>query len=247
MNLSLTQHLPPSAVPKTSGGFLSRYATNPSKLKSLREPVDVSATRNGSSTKLVVDLERAKSPTALERRVALDRAMSADSPFPYPAFNPAQSQAVSKVNSKGSNNKNINTTGTQKNALVGGLGNQLLLNRSLEAFAKVVTRREDFSCQTEPALLKIDFPDISGYQKWSKAEVDPLLRDIRKAILSNRPEDIGLFLEAYGKAMCEGKEPPQCKLPEELWANPPPESVSADRSLNQAVKDTDQQVASSHK
>ena len=178
MNLSLTQHLPPSSVPKTSGGFLSRYPTNPSKLKSLREPVDVSATRNGSSTKLVVDLERAKSPTALERRVALDRAMSAESPFPHPAFNPAQSESVSKLHS----NKRAKETGAQKNALVGGLGNQLLLNRSLEALAKVVTRREETSTQSEPVLLKIDFPDIAGYQKWSKAEVDPLLRDLRKAV-----------------------------------------------------------------
>jgi hypothetical protein len=229
MNLSLDQHLPPSNVPKTSGGFLSRYPTNPSKLKSLREPVDVSKTRNGASNKLVVDLERAKSPTALERRIALDKAMTTESPFTIPAFDPSQSQSVAKVKKTNPHNK-------QKNSLIGGLGNQLLTNRSLDALAKVVTKRETQETQTEPMLVQIDFPDISGYQKWSKESIDPLMRDLRKALLTNRPEEIGMFLEAYGKAMCEGKELPVCKLPSEIWVNEPPETAAEGTTINQSVK-----------
>lgn len=230
MNLSLDQSLPPSSVPKTSGGFLSRYPTNPSKLKTLREPVDVRKTVNGASTKLVVDLERAKSPTALERRIALDKAMNAESPYPYPAFNPEQSQTVRNTKSL------TKAPGLQKNSLVGGLGNQLLTNRSLEALAKVVTKRDSQETQTDPELLKIDFPDISSYQKWSKEVVDPLMRDLRKGILSNRPEEVGMYLEAVGKAMCEKKEWPECKLAEEMWVNTPPETVVEGVEINHSVK-----------
>jgi hypothetical protein len=249
MNLSLDQGLPPSNLPRTSGGFLGRYATNPSKLKSLREgpPLDISQTKNGASTKLVVDLERARSPTALERRVVLDKAMAAESPYPYPAFNPSQSQTVSafKGQLQGNGNGKKTQSYTQKNSLVGGLGGSLLSGRSLEALAKVVSKRDHIETQTEPLLLKQDFPDISSYQKWSKNNVDPLLRDLRKNLLSQRPEDLGLYLEAYGKALCEGKDLPDCKLPEEIWANPPPESTTEGISLNQSVKTLD--VSNSHK
>lgn len=236
MNLSLDQGLPPSSVPKTTGGFLGRYPTNPSKLKSLREgpSVDISQTKNGASTKLVVDLERAKSPTSLERRMALDKAMMAESPYPYPAFNPAQSQTVNSFKSKGSQ-----AQGPQKNALVGGLGASLLTNRSLEALKIVASKRDTVETQTDPVLLKLDFPDIGSYQKWSKNDVDPVMRELRKAVLSQRPEDLGLYLEAYGKALCEGREPPVCRLPEEIWVNPPPESTTEGISINQSVKTLD--------
>lgn len=234
MNLSLKQQLAPSHNPSTSGGFLSRYPTNPSKLRSLREPLDVSNTKNGPSTKLVVDVERVRSPTALERRVALENTMKeGGSLFPYPAFNPGESQAVSKF---GQSDKRL---GAQKNALVGGLAGSLLTNRSVEALKKVVTRRDDAECQSQQDLLKLEFENIQDYQKWSKNDVDPLLRELRKSLLSNRPEDMGLYLEAYGRAMCQGKEPPACLLPEEIWANPPPETVNAESSMNQSVKRLD--------
>jgi len=233
MNISLKQQLPPSQIPRTSGGFLSRYPTNPSKLRSLREPLDVSKTKNGPSTKLVVDVERVRSPTALERRVVLENAMKAESPFPYPAFNPSESQAVSKFS------KPDKKLGAQKNTLIGGLAGSLLTNRSIEALAKVVSRRDDAECQCKQDLLKMEFENIQDYQKWSKNEVDPLLRELRKCLLSNRPEDLGLYLEAYGRAICEGREPPVCLQPEEIWANPPPETTSEAVSMNQSVKRLD--------
>jgi len=159
--------------------------------------------------------------------------MKAESPFPYPAFNPSESQAVSKYSKPG------RQLGAQKNTLVGGLAGSLLTNRSIEALAKVVSRRDDAECQCTQELLKMDFENIQDYQNWSKNDVDPLLRDLRKCLLSNRPGDLGLYVEAYGRALCEGREAPVCLLPEEMWANPPPEAVNEAVSMNQSVKRLD--------
>lgn len=233
MNLSLKQQLPPAKMPSTSGGFLSRYPTNPSKLRSLREPLDISTTKNGPSTKLVVDMERARSPTALQRRMALEDTMKGDSTFPYPAFNPGESKVVTNVS------KSPHKVGKQKNSLIGGLQNALLTNRSLEALKKVATRRDDAECQTAPELYKIEFENIQDYQTWSKSDVDPLLKDLRKAILTHRPVDFGLYLEAYGKALAEGTEPPSCQLFEEMWANPPPETLNEGITINHSLKTLD--------
>lgn len=230
MNLSLKQQLPPAHTPTTSGGFLSRYPTNPSKLKNLREPLSISNTKNGPSTTLVVSMERVRSPTAMERRIALENSMKAESSYPYPAFNPSESQTVKK--SLNSSNK----ISPQKNSLVGGISGALLTNRSLEALRRVVVKRDDAECQSEQVLLKMEFDNVQDYQKWTKNDVDILLKDLRKSILANRPEDMGLFLEAYGRSMCQGKEPPVCLLPSEVWANPPPETINEASSLNQSVK-----------
>jgi hypothetical protein len=236
MNLSLKQQLPPSSNPATSGGFLGRYPTNPSKLRSLREPLDISSTKNGPSTKLVIDMERAKSPTALQRRITLEDSMKTASPHAYQAFNPAESTVLSNIS------KSHNKISKQKNSLIGGLSGALLTNRSLEALKKVVARREDAECQTEVALYKMEFDNIQDYQTWTKSDVDPLLRDLKKAILSNRPVNLGLFIEAYGKALAEGKDLPECQLFEEMWVNPPPETLNEGISLNHSLKTLDKKA-----
>ena len=65
MRLSLDQHMPPGRKVPTSGGFLGRYPTNPSKDNKLRDPLDVRKNTIGPRTKLLIDLDRAKSPSAL--------------------------------------------------------------------------------------------------------------------------------------------------------------------------------------
>ncbi len=159
--------------------------------------------------------------------------MKTASPHAYHAFNPAESAVVSNIS------KSPHKISKQKNSLIGGLSSALLTNRSLEALKKVVARREDAECQTEVALYKMEFDNIQDYQNWTKSDVDPLLRDLKKAVLSNRPVDLGLFLEAYGKALAEGKALPECQVFEEMWVNPPPETLNEGISLNHSLKTLD--------
>lgn len=248
MNLSLDQHLPPGNKVPTSGGFLGRYPTNPSKDNKLRDPLDVRKNTNGPGTKLLLDLDKAKSPSALRRRIgAAQMGGSLSEQFPAPPFEPSSSTTVKaiqyekqKMRETGMNTSDLNPfeAAATKN-LVGGLGGNMLTNRSVEALTKAFMPREEEGCQTKAELVRIDFEDLNGYQAWSKKEIEPALRDLRKAVLANRPENLGLFLEEYGRALCKGEDPPECRLPEELvddYANPPPETVAADHSLDRAVK-----------
>ena len=101
MNNSLEQHLPPGAkVPGKAGGFLSNYATNPSKDNKLRDPLDVRRNTNGPRTKLLLDLDRAntKTPSALRRRLALQAGpQSPDEYYTMSKFEPDSSQALQSI------------------------------------------------------------------------------------------------------------------------------------------------------
>ena len=248
MRLSLDQHMPPGRKVPTSGGFLGRYPTNPSKDNKLRDPLDVRKNTNGPRTKLLIDLDRAKSPSALRRRIgAAQMRNSLNEQFPSPPFEPSSSTTVKAINYE---KQRMRETGadmasltpfeaaTAKN-LVGGLGGNMLTNRSVEALSKAFMPREEEGCQTKAELIRIDFEDLNEYQTWTKKEIEPALRELRKAVLANRPENLGLYLEEYGRALCNGEDPPECKLPEELendYANPPPETMAIDHSLDRAVK-----------
>ena len=248
MNLSLDQHMPPGHKVPTSGGFLGRYPTNPSKDANLRDPLDVRKNTNGPGTKLLLDLDRSKSPSALRRRIgAAQIGASVSEQFGALPFEPSSSTTVKaiqlekqKMRDSGMNTSDLNMFehNVTKN-LVGGLGGNMLTNRSVEALTKAFMPREEQGCQTKPELIRLDFEDLNEYQHWSKKEIEPALRELRKVVLANRPENLGLFLEEYGRALCKGEEPPECKLPEELvddYANTPPETIAAGHSLDRAVK-----------
>lgn len=245
MNLSLEQHLPPAAkVPGKAGGFLSNYATNPSKDNKLRDPLDVRRNTNGPGTKLLLDLDRAnaKTPSALRRRLALQGGPhSPEDYYMMSKFEPSNSQALQSIReekSKIQSKLNPFEKGTTKN-LVGGLGGNLLTSRSVEALGKAFLPREEESMQTQVDLIRQEFEDLQAYQTWTKKEIDPMLRDLRKAVLANRPEDVGLYLVEYGYAMCKGLDPPETKLPDELFASVPPENPRPDHSLDRTVRQAD--------
>jgi hypothetical protein len=250
MNLSLHQSLPPSKNPTKAGGFKGSYATNPSRLNS-KDPLDISSTKNGPSTKLLVDLERAQSPTALQRRINMSKEVSQDlaSSWPYPAFDPSTSQTLKTVRQtqtsstiiagEGDPSPQRRPQGSKILPQIGGLGGQMLQNRSLESLAVAFLPREEQACQTAPELLKIDFEDLNAYKAWTKEEIDPLFKDLRKNLLNERPQDVGVYLEAYGRALQRGDPLPVCVLEEEIYSNEPPESPTRDSSLNQSLKTTD--------
>ena len=177
MNLSLDQHLPPGKKVPTSGGFLGRYPTNPSKDANLRDPLDVRKNTNGPGTKLLLDLDRSKSPSALRRRIGA--AVSEQPPTsPLLPFEPSSSTTVKaiqlekqKMRDSGMNTSNLNMFehNVTKN-LVGGLGGNMLTNRSVEALTKAFMPREEQGCQTKPELIRLDFEDLNKYQHWSKKE-----------------------------------------------------------------------------
>ena len=238
MNLSLEQHLPPAAkVPGKAGGFLSSYATNPTKDKNIRDPLDVRHNVNGPGTKLLLDLDRAnaKTPSALRRRLALQEGPhSPEEYYTMSKFEPSSSQTLQSIRKEKGKMQHTKSTG-----LVGGLGGNLLTSRSVEALGKAFLPREEDGCQTQVDLIRQDFEDLQAYQNWSKKEIDPLLRDLRKAVLTNRPEDLGLYLVEYGYAMCKGIDPPECKLESELYANEPPENPQLDHSLDRTVRQSE--------
>ena len=97
MNLSLDQHMPVGRKIPTSGGFLGRYPTNPSKDNKLRNPLDTSRSTNGPGTKLLLDLDNAKKSTsssALRRRIGADTMGSINGQFPGVPFEPSTSSTV---------------------------------------------------------------------------------------------------------------------------------------------------------
>ena len=156
-------------------------------------------------------------------------------------FEPSNSQALQSIReekSKIQSKLNPFEKGTTKN-LVGGLGGNLLTSRSVEALGKAFLPREEESMQTQVDLIRQEFEDLQAYQTWTKKEIDPMLRDLRKAVLANRPEDVGLYLVEYGYAMCKGLDPPETKLPDELFASVPPENPRPDHSLDRTVRQAD--------
>tara|TARA_B110000090_G_C13292453_1_gene412583 strand:+ start:181 stop:738 length:558 start_codon:yes stop_codon:yes gene_type:complete len=143
--------------------------------------------------------------------------------FPYPPYDPSQSAQLDGFNSqiKDRGTSTVGFSPMQKpkpvikraTSLVGGLGGQMLLSRSVDALAKAAQKREQAGTQTEPELERLDFEDLQTYSTWTKKEMDPFFRDLRKHVLANRPVDVGVFLEAYGRAMQKGEPLPETRLP----------------------------------
>lgn len=258
MNLSLEQHLPPARKVPKSGGFLGSYATNPSKDSNIRDPLDVRKNTNGPGTKLLLDLDRAnaKTPSALRRRLLHQQGPnSPDEYFAYSKFEPNESAALKSIReekSKLQGQDGARPNPYEKNAsknLVGGLGGNMLTSRSVEALGKAFLPREEEGCQTQVDLIRQDFEDLQEYQQWTKKEIDPMLRDLRKAILANRPEDLGLYLVEYGYSLCKGNDPPEAKFLNEIYASEPPETPVLDHSMDRTVRqsDLDTSMQISHK
>ena len=224
MNLSLDQHLPPHgrAVPSTSGGFL-KY---PSKIRSLREPVDVSRTTAGPSTRMVLDLgtNRSQSPGEGKRvRESLER-LSLDKPSATSIiFDPTSSQIVQHFQSKA-----VKRQQGGPPSLIGGAGfSQSLQKRNLDALAYARMRRSDVGVTTEPAFTKLDLSDLSDYQRWTKGECEPFVKELRQALLSNRPDNIAEFVAAWALSVCNNQPAPKAWLPGEREAAELAEALAA--------------------
>lgn len=80
-----------------------------------------------------------------------------------------------------------------------------LLDNNRRVLGKV-----DVETQTEGTLDKIDFNGLSGYQEWSRAEVEPFLKNLRAAIKSQRPSNIQSYVSACCAAMEAGQPLPVC-------------------------------------
>lgn len=209
-NLSLDQHaLPGRGVPTTSGGFLSY----PSKIRSLRE-VDVSASTNGPSTKLILDLGLQRGQSAGEgRRVReeLEEMSDVKAASSSVIFDPTSSQVVQHFRNKAVKRSNLAAP-----SLIGGSGfSESLTRRNLDSLSYARMKRNEVGTQTAPTFAKLDLTDLAAYQKWNKGTCEPFLKELRMAILSNRPEDIGEFTLAWTLAYVKGEPPPQAWLPGE--------------------------------
>ena len=217
LNLSLDQHLPPNprSVPSTSGGFL-KY---PSKIRSLREPADISKTSGaaGPSTRLITELglSRGQSPGEGRRvRESLEK-IAFDKPSATSIiFDPTSSQIVQHFQSKAS--KRL----ADSPSLIGGDGfAQSLQRRNIDALAYARMRRASVEVATDPQFTKLDLSDLADYQRWSKGSCEPFIKDLRAAILANRPENIPEFVAAYCCAMVMGQPQPRAYLPGEREAS----------------------------
>ena len=211
-NLSLSQHaLPGRNVPTTSGGFLGY----PSKIRSLRNPtVDIAKTTNGPNTKLILNLglPRGQSPGEGRRvRESLEEMSDVRAMASSVIFDPTSSQVVQHFRNKATIRGQVSSP-----SLIGGSGFADSLNkRNLDSLRYARMKRSDVDVQTAPAFTKLDLSDLSEYQKWNKGKCDPFLKELRQAILSNRPEDIGEFVIAWTLSYVNGSEPPQAWLPGE--------------------------------
>ena len=113
----------------------------------------------------------------------------------------------------------------------------MLTNRSVEALTKAFMPREEEGRQTFE-LVRLDFEDLNEYQHWSKKEIEPALRTYAKPCLPIAQRTSASSSRSTDE-LCKGEAPPECKLPEELvadYANPPPETMAPDHSLDHAVK-----------
>ena len=230
LNLSLDQHLPPHgrAVPTSAGGFL-KY---PSKIRSLREPVDITRTTNGSSTRLILDLGggRAQSPGEGKRvRESLEK-LTVDRPSATSIiFDPTSSQIVQHFQNKAT--KRL----TGPPSLIGGAGfSQVLQKRNLDALAYARMRRSDVGVSTEPVFVKLDLSDLADYQRWSKGDCEPFLKELRQALLANRPENIAEFVAAWATSICSNQPPPKAWLPGEREAQARAAEAAEEAALMEA-------------
>jgi hypothetical protein len=73
-------------------------------------------------------------------------------------------------------------------------------------------RRQSVEVSTEPSFVKLDLSDLADYQRWSKGVCEPFLKDLRQAILTNRPENIAEFVGAWAIAAATNQPPPKCWL-----------------------------------
>ena len=216
LNLSLDQHLPPhgKSIPTTSGGFL-KY---PAKMRSLREPMDITRTSNaaGSSTKLILDLglSRGESPGEGRRvRDSLEAISNSNMSATSIVFDPTSSQIVHHFKSKAIKRQ------VGPPSLIGGAGfAQSLQRRNIDAMAYARMRRCEVSAATEPSFAKLDLTDLQDYQRWNKGVCEPFLKELRQAILANRPDNLPEFVAAWALAVCSNQSAPKAWLPGEQEA-----------------------------
>lgn len=188
LNLSLDQHaLPGRSVPTTAGGFLSY----PSKIRSLREPPAVEDTKF-----LVLDLglprvQHVRAGEGRRVRESLEEMSDIKAASSSVLLDPTSSQVVQHFRQKA-------VKRMAAPSLIGGDGfAESLTRRNLDSLSYARMRRNEVDTQTNPAFAKLDLSDLSAYQKWVKTSCDPFLKELRQAILSNRPEDIGEFTLAW--------------------------------------------------
>ena len=194
MDQSLDQQFPPAhrPSPSSSGGFY-KY---PAKIRSLRSP---ETSIDTPSTILLLDLNKAARSGRSHTREALES-------LTFRSFDPATSPAV----------KHIKKSESKRPPLIGGFS-KMMQNRTVEQLSRNQMNRADEMIQTEPPNLgKLEFDDLTQYQKWTKETIEPFLKDLRKAILANKPEDLTSYIKSYCWAVESGDPPPECVVCEKI-------------------------------
>jgi hypothetical protein len=65
------------------------------------------------------------------------------------------------------------------------------------------------SCQTETVpIIRKEFADIKEFRAYGIERVDPLLKVLRKSIITHKPADVEGYVIAFAMARIRGEEPP---------------------------------------
>lgn len=174
--------------------------------------MDITQTSNaaGSSTRLILDLglSRGQSPGEGRRvRESLEQISQSKLGTASNIFDPTSSQIVQHFKNKAIKRQ------VGPPSLIGGAGfAQMLQKRNLDAMAYARMKRQEVSTSTEPHFKKLDLSDLSDYQKWSKGVCEPFLKELRQALLANRPDNVAEFVAAWALASACGHAPPKAWL-----------------------------------
>jgi hypothetical protein len=121
------------------------------------------------------------------------------------------------------------------------LRSSFILRQKLDLEADVskqLYNKEDQVVQTEYNLNRLDFKGLNGYQKWTNEVAEPFIKDLRKALKTNRPENIEDYIISY----CEEKKKGYRST------NFPPVTILASEEVKLTTDSTDgNQAPSNHR
>jgi hypothetical protein len=67
--------------------------------------------------------------------------------------------------------------------------------------------KSESSTQTEKTLYKRQLNGLTEYSTWMFAEVDPFMQSLRESLLSNRPQNIPLYVQEFCGTYGTGEPP----------------------------------------
>lgn len=174
--------------PVKTGGFY-KYPKNSRTLPSLLVSSAEQKVKLGPSTQIIIEVPKTRKA---KKSIIRESTQSLNQNSQQSLCSDDMSQSFSRKSLK-----DVNKTPPLVSSF-----SDILLNLPLDEFESLLPGQRNASVQTDVGeLFCLELDDISEYKKWLKIAVDPFLKDLKKNILEDRPENVEGYCAAYCMAL----------------------------------------------